>query len=351
MKIALVAPVFERVPPKRYGGTERVISYLAEELVRQGHRVTLFATGDSVTRARLVPVIADSRRFDSRRPEWLMYQTMMLDQVARMAGEFDVIHFHTDFLHFSLARQLPVPHLTTVHCRLDEPELIPLYRHFADLPLVSISDSQRLPVAWAGWQGTVYHGLPADLHAFNPDPGDYFAFVGRISPEKRVDRAIDIARRLDKPLYIAAKVDTTEEAYFREKIRPLLAHPRIDFIGEVGEDEKGQLLGGAAALLFPIDWPEPFGLVMIESLACGTPVVAYRHGSVPEIMEDGVTGFVVDTQDEAVTAAASIDQIDRRLCRRAFEQRFTSRRMAECYVAIYRRLRQKHAAPAKAVLA
>ncbi|QAU33830.1 glycosyltransferase family 4 protein [Janthinobacterium sp. 17J80-10] len=338
MKIAQVAPLFERVPPKAYGGTERVISYLTEELVRQGHDVTLFASGDSVTAARLVPVIEQSLRLDLNRQEWLMYHTMMLDEVAAMADEFDVIHFHTDYLHFPLTRRLPVPHVTTLHGRLDLPDLVPLYRHFNQVPLVSISQSQRGPLPWVNWIETVYHGLPPDLYNFHAKPGEYFAFVGRISPEKRVDRAIEIAVHCGVPLKIAAKIDRADQAYFKEHIEKLFQHPLVEYIGEVGEADKRSLLGQARALLFPIDWPEPFGLVLIESFACGTPVVAYRHGSVPEIVEEGVTGLLVSDQEQALLAAQRIGDLDRALCRRTFEQRFTAQHMADNYLKVYRQV-------------
>lgn len=338
MKIAQVAPLFERVPPKAYGGTERVISYLTEELVRQGHEVTLFASGDSITAARLVPAIEQSLRLDLNRQEWLMYHTMMLDQVAAMADEFDVIHFHTDYLHFPLTRRLPVPHVTTLHGRLDLPDLVPLYRHFDQVPLVSISESQRRPLPWVNWVETVYHGLPPDLYDFRAKAGEYFAFVGRISPEKRVDRAIEIATQCGVPIKIAAKIDRNDYAYFNDHIEKLFAHPLVEYIGEVGEKDKRSLLGQARALLFPIDWPEPFGLVLIESFACGTPVVAYRHGSVPEIVEEGVTGLLVSDQKEAVQAAQKIGDLDRARCRRTFEQRFTAQTMADNYVKVYRQV-------------
>jgi len=338
MKIAQVAPLFERVPPKAYGGTERVISYLTEELVRQGHDVTLFASGDSITAARLVPVIDQSLRLDPSRQEWLIYHTMMLDQVLAMADEFDVIHFHTDYLHFPLIRHLPVPHVTTLHGRLDMPDLVPLYRQFHHVPLVSISRSQRSPLPDVNWRDTVYHGLPPDLYAFHAKPGEYFAFVGRISPEKRVDRAIDIAIRCGVPIKIAAKIDRADEVYFKEHIEKLFRHPLVEYIGEIGEADKRVLLGGARALLFPIDWPEPFGLVLIEAFACGTPVIAYRHGSVPEIVEEGVTGFLVDDQEQALQAAQRIDDIDRARCRQTFEHRFTAQHMAENYLRVYRQV-------------
>ncbi|HJV87604.1 MAG TPA: glycosyltransferase family 4 protein [Noviherbaspirillum sp.] len=338
MKIAQVSPIFESVPPKAYGGTERVISYLTEELVKQGHEVTLFASGDSVTAARLVSPIAQSLRPDPARPSWLSYHTIQMDLVANMADSFDVIHFHTDYLHFPLARQLGVPHVTTMHGRLDLADLQPLFRHFHDVPLVSISDNQRTPLPDANWQDTVYHGLPPDLYSFQEKPGDYFAFIGRISHEKRVDRAIDIAKQCGVPIYIGAKIDKADEPYFNECIKPLLRHPLVQFVGEVNQHEKRELLEHARALLFPIDWPEPFGLVMIEAFSCGTPVIAYRHGSVPEIMEDGVTGFVVTNQDEAVRAAKDIDTVDRKGCRAVFDRRFTAAHMAEHYLRVYQQL-------------
>ena len=341
MKIAQVAPLFERVPPIAYGGTERVVSYLTEELVRQGHEVTLFASGDSVTEAHLIATVECSLRLASLQQDWLVYQSMLLDQVGLLAEEFDVIHFHTDYLHFPLAKRLPVPHVTTLHGRLDLPELVPLYRHFCDMPLISISNSQRSPLPWLTWQGTVYHGLPLDLYSFSPKADDYFVFVGRISPEKRVDRAIRVAQHAGRRLYIAAKVDKSDETYFDECIKPLLGDPLIEYVGELGEKEKHSLLQGAAALLFLIDWPEPFGLVVIEAFACGTPVLAYRNGSVPEIVDDGITGFIVSNQDEAFAAADRLGELDRGSCRRVFEQRFAAKRMANDYLAIYRRLQQE----------
>lgn len=338
MKIAQVSPLFESVPPKQYGGTERVISYLTEELVRQGHEVTLFASGDSVTKARLVAPVEQSLRPDMLRYPWLAYQAIQFDMLMDMAPEFDVIHFHTDYLHFTLAKRLTTSHVTTLHGRLDLPELKPLYRRFPDMPLVSISDSQRAPLPGVNWRGTVYHGLPADSYSHEPVAGNYFVFIGRLSPEKRVDRAIDIARQCGMPLYIGAKIDKADEPYFNEYIKPLLRHPLVTFLGEIGDQEKRELLEHATALLFPIDWPEPFGLVMIEAFSCGTPVIAYPHGSVPEIMEDGVTGFVVTSQDEAVRAARDIHTINRKGCRDAFERRFTATRMAENYLRVYQQL-------------
>jgi len=338
MRIAQVAPLFESVPPQGYGGTERVVSYLTEALVEQDHEVTLFASGDSVTRARLVPVVERSLRLDRRRPDWLVWHTLMLDRVFAAADQFDIIHFHVDVLHFPLARRCRTPSVTTLHGRLDLPDLVPLYRHFPDQPVVSISDYQRKPLQGANWQATVHHGLPHDLYTFQPDPQDYFAFVGRVSPEKRVDRAIEIAIACGTPLRIAAKIDDADRAYFETRMKPLLDHPLVEFIGEIDQSRKNDFIGRARALLFPIDWPEPFGIVMIEALACGTPVISYRSGSVPEVLEHGVTGYVVDDQQEAIAAAREIDRIERRRCRETFERRFTARTMAERYLAVYRGL-------------
>lgn len=338
MRIAQVAPLFESVPPKGYGGTERVVSYLTEALVAQGHEVTLFASGDSLTSAELVPVVERAIRLDPLQPDWLVWHTVMLDEVFSRAATFDAIHFHVDFLHYPLARLCATPCLTTLHGRLDLQDLPPLHRHFSEHPLVSISDSQRKPMPQVNWCATVHHGLPPELYTFNPHPQDYFAFVGRVSPEKRLDRAIEIAVRCETRLRVAAKVDPADRLYFEHCIRPLLAHPLVEFIGEIGEAEKNDFIGQARALLFPIDWPEPFGLVMIEAFACGTPVVAYPCGSVPEVMRDGVTGYIVDNQDKAIEAARRIDRIDRRRCREEFERRFTSDIMAGHYVEVYQTL-------------
>lgn len=271
-----------------------------------------------------------------------MYFTIMMDQIAEIADQFDVMHFHTDYLHFPIAKRVQVPHVTTIHGRLDLPELIPLYGHFDTVPLVSISNSQRTPLPSVNWAGTVYHGLPPDLYQFQKNPKNYFAFVGRISPEKRLDRAIEIALSCDTSLYVAAKIDKADQEYFEQCIKPSFNHPLIEYIGEIGEEEKRDLLGNARALLFPIDWPEPFGLVMIEAFACGTPVIAYRNGSVPEIMESGVTGFVVTDQEQAMQAATRIDSIDRQRCRDTFESRFTAAHMAENYVNVYRDVQRNH---------
>jgi glycosyltransferase involved in cell wall biosynthesis len=338
VRIAQVAPLFESVPPKGYGGTERVVSYLTEALVATGHEVTLFAAGDSQTGATLVPVVPRSIRLAVPRPDWLMWHTVMLDRVFDQAERFDVIHFHIDFLHYPLARRCATPTLTTMHGRLDLPDLAAVHRHFAEQALVSISDSQQRQMPEANWLATVHHGLPTDLHRLVERPGEHFAFVGRISPEKRVDRAIEIALACDTPLRIAAKVDAADEAYFEREIRHLLDHPLIEYVGEIGEAEKDDFLGRARALLFPVDWPEPFGLVMIESMACGTPVIAYDRGSVAEVLDEGLSGFVVRNQDEAIAAARRVGEIDRRGCRRVFEQRFSAERMAGRYLEVYRRL-------------
>lgn len=340
LRIAQVAPLFESVPPRGYGGTERVVSYLTEALVEMGHEVTLFASGDSVTNADLVPVVERSLRTDPRHPDWLMWHTMLLDQVFERADEFDVLHFHVDFLHYPLASRCATPSLTTLHGRLDLPDLQPLHRHFNSHPLVSISDSQRRPLPQARWLETVHHGLPPSLYNLCTEPEDYLAFVGRISPEKRVDRAIEIAKATNTRLKIGAKVDRADEAYFEREIRPLLEHPLVEFIGEIDQAGKDDLIGGARALLFPIEWPEPFGLVMIEAMACGTPVVAWRRGSVPEVVDDGVTGFIVDNEQQAIEAVRNIHHIDRRRCRQTFESRFSSRQMATRYLEVYRILMQ-----------
>jgi glycosyltransferase involved in cell wall biosynthesis len=339
MRIAQVAPLFESVPPRGYGGTERVVAYLTEAQVELGHEVTLFASGDSVSSADLVPVCEHGLRTEPAHVANL-WHTLMLDQVFLRAAEFDVIHFHTDVLHYPLARRSPVPCLTTLHGRLDSPELQVLHRHFLDHALVSISDDQRRALPGACFVATVHHGLPPGLYNFTRKPDDYFVFLGRISREKRLDRAIEIAVACGTPLVVAAKVDPADLSYFEREIAHLMRHPLVRFIGEVSDGEKDQLLGNARALLFPIDWPEPFGMVLIESLACGTPVVAYGHGSVPELLEHGVTGFVVHDQQGAIEAARSIGTIDRAACRQAFEDRFTSTRMARQYLAVYRSLSQ-----------
>lgn len=339
MRIAQVAPLFESVPPKLYGGTERVVSYLTDELVKQGHDVTLFASADSVTAAELQPVCERALRLENNRiTDPFAHHIRMIEMVAQSASRFDIVHFHIDYLHFPLSRRWRVPSLTTLHGRLDIPDLAPLYREFRDMNVVSISNAQRAPLPWANWMGTVYHGLPNDLYQANIRPGKYLAFLGRISPEKRADRAIEIAKRSGLPLKIAAKVDVVDREYFNSQIRPLLDHPLIEYVGEIGEKEKNEFLGNARALLFPIDWPEPFGLVMIEAMACGTPVIAYPMGSVPEIINEGVTGLIVNSIDEAVCAVERVGSISRAACRRIFEERFSAGRMAREYVKLYRRL-------------
>ena len=338
MRIAQVAPLYESVPPKYYGGTERVVSYLTEELVRQGHEVTLFASGDSETKARLVAACRRSLRLDKHCIDQLAHHVVMLERVFQQASEFDIVHFHTDYLHFSMSRRQQITHVTTLHGRLDIPDLFPLYQEFRDMPVISISNVQREPLPWANWQATVYHGLPADLYRFRAQPGSYLAFLGRISPEKRVDRAIEIAKRVQIPLKIAAKVDRVDKKYFKSTIEPLLCDSLVEVVGEIGDREKDEFLGNAYALLVPIDWPEPFGLVMIEAMACGTPVIAYRGGAVPEIMEEGHTGFIVEELEGAVEAARRIPKLSRKRCREVFEQRFTATRMANDYLRVYERL-------------
>ncbi len=338
MRIAQVAPLYESVPPKLYGGTERIVSYLTEELVREGHEVTLFASGDSMTQARLVPVCPESLRLAPNCIDQLAYHVLMLEHVFSERRNFDIIHFHIDYLHFPLSRREQIVNVTTLHGRLDIPELAPLYQVFRDMPVVSISDAQRDPLPWANWQGTVYHGLPEDQLTFRPGTGEYLAFLGRISPEKGLDEAIKIAQLVGMPLRVAAKIDRADQEYFETCIKSRLNDPLIEFTGEIGYPEKNDFLGDAAALLFPINWPEPFGLVMIEAMACGTPVIAYPRGSVPEIVDDGITGFLVHNAEEAAEAVEGIGAIERRSCRRRFEERFSARRMSEDYLALYERL-------------
>jgi len=335
MNIAQIAPLYESVPPQAYGGTERVVHYLTEELISLGHDVTLFAAGDSQTSAELRACCSRSLRLDPETRDPFACHAVMLDQLLSEHERFDVLHFHIDYLHFLLSKAMGWPHLTTLHGRLDMPELQPLYDRFGDMPVVSISHSQRKPLPQAGWLSTVLHGIPKDMLKFSAQASDYFAFLGRISPEKRADRAVHIATALGAPLRIAAKVDEVDKEYHRTKIAPLLEPPLVEFIGEIGDAEKSSFLGNARALLFPIDWPEPFGLVMIEAMACGTPVIAFRHGSVPEIIEDGVTGFIVDDLDQAVDAASRVSELSRWRIREEFERRFTSRRMAQDYLALY----------------
>ncbi len=334
MKIAQISPLAESVPPKLYGGTERIVSYLTEELVRQGHEVTLFASGDSQTAAELVAGASRSLRL-AKVDDPAPYNVLQLEQVRERVDDFDVLHFHTDFAHFPLMRRTSAPSLTTTHGRLDFCGLPRLFQEFDDMPLVSISEHQRSCLC-ARWAATIYHGLPRDLYRNSRrGAGGYLAFLGRICPEKRPDRAIEIARRAGLPLKIAAKVDKMDQLYFEEVIKPLLSSSHVEFIGEIGEDKKEAFLSDAKALLFPIDWPEPFGLVMIESMACGTPVVAWSRGSAPEVIDDGVSGFLVRSVDEAVGAVERIDTLERDLVRRRFELRFTAELMARNYLRAY----------------
>ncbi len=345
MRIAQVAPLTEAVPPKLYGGTERVVAYLADALVELGHEVTLFASGDSSTRAQLEAIWPRALRLDPAVRDHLAPLFMLMEVMSRRAGEFDVIHSHLDYIGYPLLDRLGVPSVTTLHGRLDLPELQPLYRLYDETPVVSISDAQRAPLPNANYVATVYHGLPPQLLAPGSGAGGYLAFLGRISPEKAPDAAIRIAAMAGMKLVIAAKVDRADQRYFEDKIEPLLAQPHVEYIGEISEHEKSDFLGNAAALLFPIAWREPFGLVMIEAMACGTPVIAIRNGSVPEVLEHGVTGLVADSEVAAAAAATRFATLDRRRIRAEFDRRFTAQRMAENYLDVYRSL----SAPAAAV--
>ncbi|HEY6024828.1 MAG TPA: glycosyltransferase family 4 protein [Pseudolabrys sp.] len=339
MKIAQIAPLMESVPPRLYGGTERIVSYLTEELVGLGHEVTLFASGDSITAANLVPCVPKALRLDPSVRDTIPYYMLMLDRVRQRLDDFDILHFHIDQFHFPLFRPIAGRTVTTLHGRQDLPDLHPLYLGFSDMPLVSISNAQRRPIPSANFAGTVHHGIPAQLHRGTAEGrGGYLAFLGRISPEKRPDRAIAIARAAGIPLKIAAKVDRADAIYFKNQIEPLLDGGGVEFIGEINDHQKSQFLGDARALLFPIDWPEPFGLSMIEAMACGTPVLAFRCGSVPEIVEDGITGAIVETMDEAIAAVPRVIALDRKKVRQRFDQRFSATRMAKDYVGIYRSL-------------
>lgn len=344
MRIAQIAPLTEAVPPKLYGGTERIVSYLTEELVELGHEVTLFASGDSVTKAKLAPGCRKALRLDPSVRDPNAPLTLMLEQVYRRRHEFDLLHFHLDYLPFPLFSRQSVPFVTTLHGRLDLPELQPVFDTFNEVPVVSISDNQRLPLPQANFASTIYHGLPEKL--LTPRPGiapSYLAFLGRIAPEKRCDRAIEIAIATNTPLKIAAKVDRVDVDYFETKIKPMLAHPLIEFIGEIDETQKPDFLSGAIGLLTPIDWPEPFGLVMIEAMACGAPVIAFRHGSVPEVIDEGVTGFAVNSMAEAIAAVGRLKTLPRAAVRARFEERYTARRMAQDYVRLYEELARRGA--------
>jgi glycosyltransferase involved in cell wall biosynthesis len=338
MKIAQIAPLMESVPPRLYGGTERIVSYLTDELVRQGHDVTLFASGDSVSTANLVRCVPMALRLDANVRDPIPYYMLMLDRVRERVDEFDILHFHIDQFHFPLFRPIAHRTVTTLHGRQDLHDLKPLYVGFSDMPLVSISNAQRKPIPNANFVATVLHGLPLNLLKPSYGAGGYLAFLGRISPEKRPDRAIRIAQALGFPIKIAAKIDKVDEVYFREAIAPLFNQPGVEYVGEIDERAKSAFLGGASALLFPIDWPEPFGLSMIEAMACGTPVLAFRCGSVPEIIDAGVTGVIVDTMDEAIRRLPEVLALDRRAVRQRFEQRFSVARMARDYVHVYRSL-------------
>jgi glycosyltransferase involved in cell wall biosynthesis len=342
LKIAQITPLYEAVPPKLYGGTERVVAWLSDALVDAGHEVTLFASADAETKAALVPVRDQAIRLDPAelKSDLAAHMTMLQEVRARMS-EFDVLHFHVDMIHFPFFEECAERTLTTLHGRLDLKDLPGVYRRWRQFPLASISMDQRKPLRNANWLGCVHHGMPDSLCRFTEHPqGDYLAFLGRISPEKRVDRAIAIARRVGLPLKVAAKVDTADKAYFEREIEPLLAHANVEFVGEINDAQKPAFLGNARALLFPIDWPEPFGLVMIEAMACGTPVVAWNCGSVPEVIDEHITGRIVDNEDDAVAATREVIGYDRRAVRATFERRFTARAMADRYVQLYDRLAQ-----------
>jgi len=341
MRIAQIAPLAESVPPKLYGGTERVVSWLTEELVALGHDVTLFASGDSVTRGKLISVIPRAIRLNRPRPDPFPSYAVQLDAIAEAASEFDILHCHTDWIHLPLISRLGIPHLTTFHTRLDTPDLPPVVRRFPDAPLISISDHHRAALPSANWLGTVYHGMPANILKPSYEAGTYLVFLGRLTKEKGPEAAIQIARTAGLELRIAAKIPRAETRYYKDQLQPLVDGDQIKLVGELNDSAKGDLLRGASALLFPIDWPEPFGLVMIEAMACGTPVIAYRRGSVPEVVDDGVSGFVVDKEEEAIAAIKRLGELDRRVIRATFEKRFTVRRMAEEYVHHYKALLQK----------
>lgn len=343
MRIAQVAPLTEAVPPKLYGGTERVISWLTEELIALGHDVTLFASGDSVTSAKLQSVWPTALRLDGTIRDANALHMMMLERVRQQAAEFDFLHFHLDYYPFSLFARQPTPFVTTLHGRLDLKEHQPLFSTFSSAPVISISDAQRKPVPQAGWVRTIHHGLPEQLLTPKPVTPTYLAFLGRIAPEKALDRAIRIAVRCDLPLKIAAKVDPVDRDYFETEIRPLLSLPGIEYIGEISDREKSDFLSGAIGLLLPIDWPEPFGLVMIEAMACGTPVIAFNAGSVPEVVEPGLTGYIVSDEDAAVAAVEHLPRLSRARVRARFEERFTARRMANDYLDVYREMMRDEA--------
>ncbi|HSU51317.1 MAG TPA: glycosyltransferase family 4 protein [Segetibacter sp.] len=337
MKIAQVAPLSESVPPKFYGGTERVVHYLTEELVKEGHKVTLFASGDSCTTATLIATVKKALRLNPLSEDTLAPHIVQIEDVIERQHQFDIIHFHTDYLHFPFSQNSSVAHLTTLHGKLSIPELQSVYNKF-NQPVVSISDSQRKPLPQANFVGTVYHGLPENLHKKGNGDGGYVAFLGRISPEKGIDKAIEWAIAANVPLKIAAKVDKVDQLYFKTEIEPLFNHPLIEYIGEINESQKTEFLGKAQALLFPINWSEPFGMVMIEAMSCGAPIIAHGKGSVPEIIEEGKNGFIVTSTKEAVATIQRLKEVDRNVVREIFEQRFTAERMAKDYVEIYKKL-------------
>jgi glycosyltransferase involved in cell wall biosynthesis len=338
MRIAQVAPLIEAVPPKLYGGSERVVAYLTDALVELGHEVTLFASGDSLTKAKLVPVWPRALRLDPGVLDYFAPVFMELEMVARRAHDFDVIHAHLDYFGYPLLQRLDVPSVTTLHGRLDLPELQPLYQLYGDVPVVSISDSQRAPLPGANYVATIHHGLPQNLLAAGNGDGGYLAFLGRISPEKAPDAAIRIAAEAGMRLKIAAKVDRVDQEYFAAVIEPLLEQPHVEFIGEITERQKSEFLGAAAGLLFPIAWREPFGLVMIEAMACGTPVIAFDNGSVPEVIEEGVTGFIVRNERDAAAAVGRLGTLDRGRIRAEFDSRYTAHHMAQNYLKLYSRM-------------
>ena len=338
MRIAQVAPLFESVPPKSYGGTERIVSGVTEELVRRGHKVTLFASGDSATAADLIPCCPQGLRLNRRAQNHMAYTVIELGMVSDRSGQFDLIHNHIDYFGFPLSRLTQAPVITTLHGRLDLPELQDVYREFPELPLVSISEAQRRPLPHASWLRTIYNGVDLRHFTLREHHGSYLAFLGRISPEKCADRAIAIAHAVGIPLRIAAKVDSADQEYFREKIEPLLTDPLIEFVGEINEAQKDEFLGNALAYLFPINWPEPFGITMVEAMACGTPVIAMRHGSVPEVVADGRTGFICRSIGEMIASVERVTRVDRRACRTHVAERFSVERMVDNYEAAYRRV-------------